>query len=131
MSDKKDSPSAYNDVKFVMDMALEKPGLRYELQTHGRAINFKQRCNRYRNLMRQMAQEVANIPGRRAETLYDVLVIRQTDRSGVSNTKGNTLVFDHQAVEGKLIDPETNEEIEINLPGITDTIVDDWEPEND
>lgn len=112
MSRKASSPSAYGDVKFVMDLALEKPGLRYECSSHGVAINFKQRCNRYRNLLREMAMEqVLHVPGQRAETAYDVLVIRQVNAEGEPDRRGCILVFDRHVAEGRIIDPETNEEI--------------------
>jgi len=127
MSKKDQSPSAYGDVKYVMDLALDKPGLRYELTTPGRAINFKQRCNKYRNLLREMAAEMAAIPGHRPETAYDCLVIKQQNLEGVPDRKGTVLVFDHHKPEGRIIDPETGEEIEINVPGITDSIIDQGE----
>lgn len=114
MSKKESSPSAYTDVKFVMDLALEKPGLRYECESPGKATHFKQRCNKYRNLLRDMAQEqVIHVPGQRAETLYDILVIRQINTEGASDRKGTILVFDHHQPLGKIIDPETGEEIKI------------------
>ena len=93
MSHKRNSPSAYTDVKFVMDLAINKPGLRYECDSAGKAINFKQRCNRYRNLLRDMAQEaVMHVPGQRAETAYDALVIRQVNASAESDRRGTILV---------------------------------------
>ena len=116
---KKNSPSAYADVKFVMDMALEKPGLRYVLSTSGRAVHFKQRCNRYRNLLREQAQEVgALVPGFRAETSYDILVIRQVNAAGEPDRSGAVLIFDHHKTEGQLFDPETGEEITFHTPSI-------------
>lgn len=112
MTHKRTSPSAYADVKFVMDLALQKPGLRYECESPGRAVNFKQRCNRYRNLLRDMAQEtIMHIPGQRAETAYDALVIRQVNASAESDRRGTILVFEHHRPEGRIIDPETGQEI--------------------
>ena len=69
MASRKDnSPAAYGDVKFVLELAVKKPGLQYVMKTSGAAVNFKQRCNKYRNLIREMAAEtVQNIPGHRAE----------------------------------------------------------------
>ena len=114
MSHIKDSPAAFDDVKAVMDIALEKPGLRYVLPTYGAAVNFKQRCYRYRNLLRQMSgEQVSAIPGHRAETSYDSLVIRQYDDEGKPSKKGRHLSFDLAKIEGVLIDPETGEEINI------------------
>lgn len=122
MSRRKDqSPASFGDVKFVMDMALEKPGLRYVLKTPGMAVNFKQRCNKYRNLMREMAAEtLVGLPGSRAETAYDTLVIKQIGEDGLPARDGTILLFEHQQVEGTLIDPETGKEIPI--PGVTNVI---------
>lgn len=112
MTHKRTSPSAYADVKFVMDLALQKPGLRYECESPGKAVNFKQRCNRYRNLLRDMAQEtIMHVPGQRAETAYDTLVIRQVNVSAESDRRGTILVFEHHRPEGRIIDPETGQEI--------------------
>jgi hypothetical protein len=114
MSTKKNSPSAYGDVKLVMDIAVNKPGLQYHCSTVGKAINFKQRCNRYRNLKREQAAELAaGIPGQRAETLYDTLVIRQVTAEGEYDPKSAIIQFDHHSPEGKLIDPTTGEEIDL------------------
>ena len=112
---KKNSPAAYADVKVVMDLAVDRPGLQYHCKTHGAAINFKQRCNSYRNLLREMsAEQVSLIPGHRAETVYDVLVIRQVDTSLSHSRKGAILIFDHEEPRGKLIDPETGEELHLS-----------------
>jgi len=108
------SPAAYNDVKLVMDLALKKPGLRYECQTYGGAVNFKQRCNKYRNLLREIAQEqVLNVPGYRAEVEYDKLVIRQINDEDEPDRKGRILIFAAREPLGKIIDPETGELIDI------------------
>lgn len=116
---KANSPAAYNDVKYVMDLALKRPGLRYEFKAHGTAVNFKQRANRYRNLLREQQQELYHqVPGQRASTIYDALVIRQVNEEGEPDRKGCVLVFDHHSVEGKLVDPETGEEIQFDLPSL-------------
>ena len=110
MTTKRTSPSAYADVKYVMDLALEKPGLRYECDSAGKAINFKQRCNRYRNLLRDMAQEsIMHVPGQRAETAYDTLVIRQVNPDYESDRRGTILVFEHHKPEGRIILPDGTE----------------------
>jgi len=107
------SPAAYDDVKLVMDLALNKPGLRYECKTHGGAINFKQRCNKYRNLLRDIAQEqVLNVPGHRAEVSYDRLMIRQLNDEDEPDRRGRILVFDAREPMGKIIDPETGDVID-------------------
>jgi len=119
-SKKRNSPAAYSDVKTIMDFALQKPGLIYECSTVGGAVNFKQRCNRYRNLLREIQQEqFFGIPGQRAETAYDVLVIRQIDAEGNPNRRGARLVFDHEIATGRLIDPDTGEELHLpEMPSI-------------
>lgn len=120
MSGKSSSPSAYNDVKYVLDMALEKPGLIYECNTPGAATNFKQRCHRYRNILREMeAERLAGVPGVRPELAYDVLVIRQQNEAGDPDRRGRRLVFDHQELGGKLLDPDTGKELHMpEMPSI-------------
>lgn len=117
---KKDfSPVAYSDVKVVMDMALKVPNLRYECDSPGKAIHFKQRCNKFRNLLREMAQEqVFNVPGYRAETAYDILVISQVGADLQPSRQGAILIFKHQEPLGRLINPETGEEIHVERPSL-------------
>jgi hypothetical protein len=104
---KANSPAAYGDVKFVLDMAIKQPGLLYECTDSGRAIYFRQRCNRYRNLLRTMQAELMTLtPGVRAQTAYDVLVIRQIGAEGKASSSGNTLRFDHEALTGILRNPD-------------------------
>ena len=123
VSRKDKSPASYNDVKYVLDLAVEKDGLQYHLKTPGAAVNFKQRCNKYRNLIRDMAQEqVKDIPGYRAETAYDPIVIKQVNSELKPDRHGMILLFQHQQIEGSLIDPETGREIEI--PGVTNVLKD-------
>ena len=114
------SPAAYSDVHYVMEAALERPNLIYECDTPGAAINFKLRCNRYRNLLREMeAERIGNIPGLRAETVFDTLVISQVDDEGKPDRQGRRLCFRHQQLHGRLIDPDTGEEIRgPNITGI-------------
>lgn len=126
MSFKKRSPAAYNDVKTVMDLAVNKPGLEYHLSSVGRAVNFKQRCNLYRNLLRSQAEELAvGIPGYRAQTAYDILIIRQVNAEKKPDRHGCILIFEHHEPEGKIIDPETGEEIHVE--GVTGIITESEE----
>ncbi len=111
-ANKKDSPASYHDCAQIMDLALKKPGLRLEFNSPGKAINFKQRCNRYRNMLRQQSQELYdNVPGQRASCVYDILVIRMRDAKNEPTRSGKILIFDHESVDCKIIDPETNKEI--------------------
>lgn len=108
------SPAAYSDVRTVMDLALQKPGLIYRLPTAGQAINFRQRCHRYAAILRdQQTEQAANVPGFRAETVYDTLLIRQLDESGKSSNRGRSLQFTIRIAEGELIDPETGQVMSI------------------
>jgi len=121
VSRKASSPAAYADVKYVLDLALNKPDLQYILKSPGAATNFKQRCNRYRNMIREMtAETLQNIPGVRAETAYDSLVIRQVNAELMPDRRGAILIFARQDLLGQLFDPATGEELE--LPGITNII---------
>lgn len=107
---KKDSPAAYNDVRFVMDLAAKKPGLTYECSTPGKATYFAQRCNKYRNLMRNMvAEQLLGTPGARAQTAYDCIVIRQINSlTGQPDRKGTILRFDHETPDGIIRDADGN-----------------------
>jgi len=123
MANKSDSPASYPDVKLILDLALERPGLRYEFNAPGRATHFITRCNKYRKMLRDIAAETAgSVPGYRASSAYDILVIKQVNGEGLSDKKSGRIVqFDHIEVEGRLIDPDTGEEIKLNVPGITDS----------
>ena len=124
-SSKKHSPAAYQDVKYVMDLAVQKPGLIYRLKSYGAAVNFKQRCNQYRNLLREMAgEQVIHVPGFRPSTAYDTIIIRQFNENGEADPKGCILRFDHQKTDGIIIDPDSGKEIPFDVPGITDVLED-------
>lgn len=124
---KKDSPAAYEDVKFVLDMAVKKPDLLYVCETVGQAIHFKQRCNTYRKLLREQQAEISGlIPGHRPESLYDILVISQVNGEGEPDRQGAVLKFRHEKLHGRLIDPDTGKEIDIPNSFITGKINDDF-----
>lgn len=114
MSSIRNSPAHYGDVKRVMDLALKKPGLKCRFSTPGKAINFKQRCNRYRKLMREIAAEqVELVPGNRAEVAYDVLCISTIREDGTPDKKAGTLVlFSHYTEPDEIIDPDTGEPLD-------------------
>lgn len=110
MSRKRDSLAAYGDVQFVMEKALEIPGLRATFETSGRATHFKQRCNQYRNLLRKLESErLGAIPGQNAQTAFDVLVIRTVNAEGKSDRAGCIVRFDHQNPDFKITTPEGEE----------------------
>ena len=68
------------------------------------------------------AETLQNLPGIRAETAYDTIVIRQVDASLEPSRSGCILVFAQQELQGTLLDPDSGAEIEI--PGITNVIED-------
>ena len=106
---KGDSPAAFNDCKYLMDLAVKKSGLTYECESVGQAIKMKQRCNTYRNLLRTIQQEQLDfMPGQWAVTIYDILVIRLIDDEGKSVVKGLTVRFDHTVLKGVIRDAEGN-----------------------
>lgn len=113
---KSSSPAAFTDVERVMKLAIQRyeaglSSLVYELPNSGQCINFIMRCNRWRNMQREMvAEQMAGIPGQRGQTVYDVLVIRKCDANGESNAKsGRFAYFDAAILKGKLQDPDGNE----------------------
>lgn len=104
------SLAAYQICKKVMDMALDKPGLVYKLKTPGFATNFKQKCYRFRNLVRKLeAERLEGIPGANPQSAYDILVIRQDKEDK------RILRFDHDDFNGVLLDPDTGKEIDIDI----------------
>jgi hypothetical protein len=120
---KRDSLVGLADCKAVMDAAVDHPGLQYELPTIGAAINFRQRCYRFRKLMLEIeAERIGSELG--ASTKYDVLVIRHINlpeginaNTGKPFTASRWLQFDHKTVFGKLHFPDgTESEIEAPPP---------------
>lgn len=115
-------PVAYTAHKKVMDMALERPGLLFEMESVNAAINFRQNCYKYRTMLRNAEKErLMGLPGGLPEIAYDILVIRMKTKNPEtgkleSSKMGNILCFDHERPMGKLIDPETGEEIKLDLP---------------
>ena len=116
MTSHKFNALGYRDCHKIMSIANAKPGLLYVCSTVGKAVNFKQRCNVYRTKLREKDAEVNfRLPGYLPESPFDILIIRQVDESGASTPKGTILRFDHNRGEdGKLIDPETGEEITLD-----------------
>lgn len=115
MSNITESPAYYEDVRRILDIALQRDGLIYELNTVGQAIHFRQKCYRFRNLLRKMDSERAlGLPGHRPSTVYDTISILMVNAEpGKKNSR--FLKFEHTITRGKLIDPETGQEIHIDL----------------
>lgn len=108
------------DCKQVMDLALQNDGLIYELETRGQAINFKQRCYRFRNLMRELEAERLN-SDIGVSVAYDVLLIRHV-RPEAGEKQSRFLQFDHKKVLGNLHMPDgTQQQLSLpSAPGLFD-----------
>lgn len=73
--------SAYLDVKAVLDTVLER-GIfpaRYLTVSMSQAHIWRQRCNKYRKILRQMDAEERGINEALGETKYDKLIFRTID----------------------------------------------------
>lgn len=110
MSSVNSSLAAYADIRKAFNLAVERGSLVVELPSIGKAINFKQRANRFRNMERdRLAKLNADIPGYSAETAYDSFEIVFWPPL---NEKGQSkAIFFRPREMGRLIDPETGEEI--------------------
>lgn len=110
----KSSPAAYPDCQKVMEMALENPGLIVRFNTVGRAVNFKQRCYRYRTALRELLlEQQGNIPGLPIETPYDAMIIQHVEREekepGKLYTTSKVLKFTFPKQDFKLELPDGTE----------------------
>jgi len=116
MSTSSKSLASYTDCQRVMDIALERPGLLYELDTTGQAVNFRMRCHRFRSLLLKLEEDrLMGVPGLSPSTAYDTLVIRFANVPEGENVS-NQLRFDHRSqTPGKLLDPDTGQEIKVDL----------------
>lgn len=110
MSKVNSSLAAYSDVRRAFNIAIERGGLVVELNSIGAAINFKQRANRFRNLERERLADLnAEIPGYSAETAYDEFEIVFFPPLNAKK-QSNSVHFRKRSL-GRIIDPETGEEI--------------------
>jgi len=99
-----DSPAYFTQHAAIMDKALAAPGLHYRFTTRGAAVNFRQNCYRYRNLLRKLElQRLLDVPGMAPSTIYDSLTI-----TFAGGTDSSTLVFS-LSDEGTIVDPATGE----------------------
>lgn len=104
------SLAAYVDVRKAFNIAVERGSLVVEFNSIGAAINFKQRANRFRNLERErLAALNAEIPGYSAETAYDEFEI--VFYPPWNEKKQSKAVHFRKRSLGRIIDPETGEEI--------------------
>ncbi len=73
---------SYDDVRAVLDAALEAEGARYELPTPGQAVYWRARAYYFRSLLLKLAAErVASAPGIAPSTPYDQMKRKATTSS--------------------------------------------------
>lgn len=87
---------SYDDIRVVLDAALEAGGARYELPDPGKAVYWRARAYYYRTLLLKLAAErLANVPGTAPSTPYDHMKL--------SLEKGdNVVVIEFIKPQGKL-----------------------------
>lgn len=114
---------AFTDVQQVMDQAALRPtGLRYRLKRWGEAVNFRQRCYKFRAAAQRHAREQFGlVPGYIASTPYDSLELRIEDDRGVRmqnkptpGSKFFDVVIRHREAHGEVLDIDTGETIDLN-----------------
>lgn len=116
------NPNAFLDIKSILDTAIEKGGLRWELDSHGAAVKQRQRCYSFRAAFRRA--EEARLKGvLAAVTPYDNLkIVFEGDES----TSSILLITFHSA-KGKFTDMEGNPIV----PGETDAgVTEDMIPQD-
>lgn len=110
MSNIRSSLAAYSDVKKAFDIAVERGSLVIAFDSIGKAINFKQRANRYRNLERKRLEDMhGETPGYSPETAYDTFEI--VFFPPLNEKKQSSSVHFRPRSLGRIIDPETGKEI--------------------
>lgn len=65
----------FEDIRTVLDAALNHRGGRYRLNSYGEAVHWRQRAYRFRQLLRQQKLEASLIPGFDPGTQYDKLTL--------------------------------------------------------
>ncbi len=109
--------SSYSDVAPIMKAASEQEaGLLYRLPTYNQAVNFRQRCYRWRkNMLKLAAQQMGEVPGLEPSTAYDSLQLTivngagETIRSRPDNPQDpHAVKFIHAEPTGELLDLDGN-----------------------
>ena len=107
------SIASFGDVRAVMEKAAAAPkGIRYRLQTWGSAVNFRQRCYRFRKAELDLVRDrMGMVPGLPITTPYDSLEITIENDEGTKLIKKPTrpsahydIVLKHREITGQLLD---------------------------
>ena len=106
----------YFDVAELWGLALDRGGLRYRLNSYGKAVSLRQRCYRWRKRQLELTGErMGDIPGIPPSTPYDVYAISIRDDQDIGiavGTKGTPvsrhfdLVFYTREAGGEIIEEE-------------------------
>lgn len=112
MSARSSSPSSYEFERRLFDLALQNPGMKFRVDSPGKATNIITRLNRLRKLLRDAEQKRLDsiISGEAANTAYDKFIIKQQDADGNSDRKnGCYVVFDVMTYgEFEILDADGN-----------------------
>lgn len=88
------NPRNFPDIKAVLDEAVARGGLRYTLDTRGKAVMFRLKAYHFRKITQKLAQ-VGAPAGSTAPTEYDGLHI---------SLDGNTAIIQFIALSGRMTD---------------------------
>jgi hypothetical protein len=70
------SLALYEDVRSVLDVALNHRGGRYICDSYGAAMHWKHRAYSFRSILRKQKMEASFVPGFDPGTPYDKLILR-------------------------------------------------------
>lgn len=80
------NPSAYRDVKHILDQAVEAGGARYVLPNYREAIRWRLRAHHFRQLLLKLSERTLPA-GMLPNTPYDGLVLRMPKKEQIEDTK--------------------------------------------
>ena len=112
----KKSIGQFSDVMHVFNAVMQSTGeARYRLSSAGKAINFRQRCNKYRQVKRSLHEE-GLVPGQTATIPEDTYALTIVDSDGKTLRPGtktedyapgpHDVVFRPRVMEGELLDED-------------------------
>jgi hypothetical protein len=112
----KTSTAAYPDIARVLETAKANGGLVARFESEGKAINFTQRCYRYRTALRaQIDESNGPIPGLKVETPYDDMKLSYIEKEDPKKRVSKTveISFYGNMMPTEIIDPATGKPIDL------------------
>lgn len=110
------SPSAYLDVKAVLDQALAMGGARYRLLTKPAATHWRMRAYMYRSILLELDNEVKKRFGLLPATIYDPITMSVEATEVVirvsSHVEGHLVALNGASVERPVAKMEEDELLE-------------------